>query len=164
MAAPFPARLDLTPQARTELEALTRRHTSGQQLVVRARIILAAADGWSHRQIARELDLGLETARRWRHRWLRLAGVPLAEVSVAERLADAPRPGRPARITAEQRCQIVALACSAPTSHGRPISQWSGREIAAALVERGIVEQISTRHAARLVKKGISSPTAFGIG
>ena len=164
MAAPFPARLDLSRDERTELDALTRRPTAGQQVVVRARIILAAADGWSHRQIARKLDLGLETARRWRHRWLSLAGVPLTELSVAERLADAPRPGRPARITAEQRCQIVALACSAPTSHGRPISQWSGREIAAELVERGIVEQISTRHAARLVKRGISSPTGSAIG
>ena len=34
----------------------------------------------------------------------------------------------------------------------------------AALVERGIVETISTRHAARLLKRGASSPTAPGTG
>jgi putative transposase len=164
MAAPFAAPLTLAPAERAELEALTRRHTAGQQAVVRARIVLAAADGLNHRRIAQAVGVALETARLWRHRWLSLVGVPLAELSVAERLADAPRPGRPTRITAEQRCRIVALACAAPTRHGRPISQWTGREIAAELVEQGIVERISTRHAARLLKRGTSNPTASATG
>jgi putative transposase len=164
MPAPFPARLDLTPQARAELEALTRRHTAGQQLVLRARIVLAAADGLNNSQIVRELGVALETVRLWRRRWLELAGVALADVSVRERLADAPRAGRPSRFTAEQLCRMVALACAAPATHGRPISQWTGREIAAELVGRGIVEAISGRHAARLLKRGTSGPTASGTG
>jgi putative transposase len=56
-------------------------------------------------------------------------------------------------------CRIVALACEAPSATGRPISQWTGREIAAEIVGRGIVPTISGRHAARLLKKGICSPT-----
>jgi hypothetical protein len=56
-------------------------------------------------------------------------------------------------------CRIVALACEAPSASGRPISQWSGREIAAEIVRRGIVVTISGRHAARLLKRGISSRT-----
>lgn len=164
MAAPFPARLALSPEERTALEALTRRHTAGRQQVLRARIILAAATGLNNSQIARDLGVALETVRLWRRRWLDGAGVALADRGLDERLADAPRPGRPARLTADQRCQIVAVACTAPTTHGRPISQWSGREIAAVLVERGIVEQISTRHAARLVKRGTCSPIASGTG
>ncbi|HTI15995.1 MAG TPA: helix-turn-helix domain-containing protein, partial [Dictyobacter sp.] len=59
------------------------------------------------------------------------------------------------RITAEQRCQIVALACEAPSD--RPISHWTGKEIAEEIMQRGIVTQISQRHAARLLKKGISN-------
>jgi putative transposase len=164
MPAPIAARVDVTPAERTDLDALTRRHTAGQQLVVRARIVLAAADGHPNGQIAQALGVSRETVRLWRQRWRELAGVPLAELSVAERLADAPRPGRPTRITAEQRCQLVALACTAPATHGRPLSQWSGRDLAAALVEQGIVAQISPRHAARLLKKGASSPTASGTG
>jgi transposase len=164
MPAPFPARLDLTPQARTALEALTRRHAAGQQLVLRARIVLAAADGLNNSQIARALDVALETVRLWRRRWLELAGVAPADLSVSERLADAPRAGRPSRITAEQVCRMVALACAAPATHGRPISQWTGREIAAELVAQGIVEQISGRHAARLLKRGTSSPTGSAPG
>lgn len=164
MPAPFPARLDLTVQERSALEALTRRHTAGQQVVLRARIVLAAADGWSNSRIARELGVALETVRLWRHRWLELAGVDAADLGVAARLADAPRAGRPPGITAEQVCRIVALACAAPAARGRPISQWTGREIAAELVGRGIVAAISPRHAARLVKRGACSPTASATG
>ncbi len=87
-------------------------------------------------------------------RWHGFQGVALADVSVEERLTDAPRPGRPARITAEQVCQIVAVACEAPSRSGRPISQWTSREIADELVGRGIVATISPRHAARLVTRG----------
>jgi len=50
--------------------------------------------------------------------------------------------------------RIVALACEAPGESGRPVSQWSTTELAAEIVQRGIVEQISPRHAARLLKIG----------
>ena len=69
---------------------------------------------------------------------------------MAERLQDAPRPGAPPKITTEQRCQIAALACEAPSKAGRPISQWTGREIADELKSRGIVAEISPRHATYL--------------
>lgn len=64
----------------------------------------------------------------------------------------------------EQRAQMAALACEAPAKTGRPISQWTGREIADELKQRAIVSQNSPRHAARLLKKGASNPTGFGIG
>jgi hypothetical protein len=75
-------------------------------------------------------------------------------MSVEERLEDLPRPGAPARITADQRCQIEALACEQPEKAGRPISHWTGREIADEIIKRGIMEQISARHAGRLLKRG----------
>jgi hypothetical protein len=50
---------------------------------------------------------------------------------------------------------MIALACAQPKE--RPISHWTGREIADEVVARGIIAQISPRHAARLFKKGISS-------
>jgi hypothetical protein len=49
--------------------------------------------------------------------------------------------------------------CEKPEKAGRPISQWTSRELADELIERGIVKTISPRHAARLLKKGISSRT-----
>ncbi|WP_407920002.1 helix-turn-helix domain-containing protein [Gloeobacter violaceus] len=59
-----------------------------------------------------------------------------------ERLKDIPRAGKPSAITAEQLCQIVALACELPEASGRPITQWSPRELAAQIVGRGILSAI----------------------
>lgn len=149
--------LDLTVDERQALQVLVRRHTAPQQVVLRARIVLLAADGLSNSQIARALGLEADTVRLWRQRWRSFQGVALADLSVTERLTDAPRRGSPARITPEQVCRIVALACEAPRVAGRPISQWTGRELAAEIMARGIVSTISARHAARLLKRGISS-------
>jgi putative transposase len=119
-------------------------------------MILAAAEGKRNAEIARELSVSVDTVRKWRMRWIGLQAVPLSEVPVVERLTDVPRPGRPSGITAEQTCQIVALACEQPKE--RPISQWTGREIADEVKRRGILKEISPRHAARVLKKGISNP------
>ena len=163
-ARPFAVSITLGDANRAVPVGWTRRQKTAQALALRARIVLAAADGRNNCQIARDLGVALEAVRLWRRRWLGFAGVALADLGVAERLADAPRAGRPSRITAEQYCQVIALACAAPSASGRPISQWTGRELAAELVDRGIVERISPRHAARLLKRGTSSPTASGIG
>lgn len=164
MRGPQPPQIDLTDAERTQLEALLRRHSTPQQLALRAQIILTAATGLNNGQVARTLAVNVDTVRLWRDRWRALQTVSLEDLRVAERLEDAPRPGGPARITADQICQIVALACEAPSASGRPISQWSSTALADEIVRRGIVDQISPRHAARLLKKGISSRTKSGIG
>lgn len=164
MRGPKPPTLTLTAEERHALEALRRRHGAAQQTVLRARIILAAAAGENNAQIARHLAVNVETARLWRTRWLDLGTLPLTALSVAERLEDAPRPGGPCRISSEQTCRLIALACEAPALSARPISQWTGREIADEAVKRGIVARISPRHAARLLKRGISSRTAAATG
>ncbi len=154
----------LSDQEQDALTQLTKRHRSEQQQVLRARIVLAAAQGHSNAQIARELAINVDTVRLWRDRWVGLQGIDWETLSVTERLQDAPRPGTPPKITAEQRCQIVAVACEAPQKAGRPISQWTGREMADELKARGIVEQISPRHASYLLKKGGCNRTASGTG
>ena len=133
-------------------------------MVKRARIVLASAQGHSNAQIVRELGISVDTVRLWRDRWAGLQGIDLETLSVAERLQDVPRPGASPKFTSEQRCQMAVLGCSAPAKAGRPISQWTGREIADELKERGIVEQISPRHAARLLKKGVCNRTASATG
>jgi putative transposase len=157
MRGPKPAPLSLTEVERNALERLVRRPSTSQQMALRGRIILEANAGKNNSQIARELGVSVETVRAWRKRWLALQAVALADLSVQDRLRDVPRPGRRSRITAEQTCQVIALGCSQPKD--RPISQWTGREIADEVMRRGIIQQISPRHAARLLKKGLSSRT-----
>ena len=157
MRGPQPDPLSLTEVERHEVERLVRRHSTAQQMALRARIILEADAGKNNSQIARELGVSVETVRAWRKRWLALQPVAASDLSVEDRLSDIPRPGRRSQITAEQICQLIAMACEQPKE--RPISQWTGREIADEAMARGIVKQISPRHAARLLKKGISSRT-----
>jgi putative transposase len=157
MRGPHPPSIELSDIERQELETLVRRHTTPQQLALRARIVLAAATGANNSQIAHLLAVNVDTARLWRQRWLALQPASLDDLPVADRLTDAPRPGKPRRITDEQVCQVEAVACEAPERAGRPISQWTAREIADELKQRGIVDQLSDRHAARLLKRGISN-------
>ena len=153
MRGPKPDPLSLSEIERTELERIVRRHRTSQQMALRGHIILEANAGKNNSQIARELSVSVETVRAWRKRWLALQPVTLADLSVEDRLKDVPRPGRKSQISAEQLCQMIALACEQPKDC--PISQWTGREIADEVMRRGIIQQISPRHAARLLKKAI---------
>jgi putative transposase len=151
---PKPAtKVVLSEKEQEELLKITKRHKSEQQQVLRSQIVLYAAQGYSNAKIARELDINVDTARLWRDRWVGLQEIDLETLSAAERLKDAPRPGKPPRITEEQKCKMAVIACEAPSKSGRPISQWTGAEIADEVKAQGIIEQISPRHAARLLKK-----------
>ncbi len=154
MPGPKPPQIVLSEDERFALEQIVRAHSSGQALVRRARVVLLAAMGYSNMDIAREVPMDEEAVGLWRRRWHAWRAVPVEELSVADRLTDAPRPGAVPRLTAEQVCQIVALACEQPIDSGRPVSQWSHRELADEIVRRGITDHISPRHAARLLKSG----------
>ena len=137
MRGPKPPVVELSPGEQQGLETLVRRYSTPQQLARRGRIILSAAAGLNNSQIAREVGLDVDTVRFWRNRWLGLPAASLEDLSLEERLRDAPRPGAPARITPEQVCQIMSLACEAPSQSGRPISQWTSRELADEIIEKG---------------------------
>src|ERR1700688_2759084 len=102
------------PAQREALEALVRAHSTSQQLALRARLILQAADV-GVRESARDLGVWPKTVRYWRGRWRQ---APPAQ-SVPERLADAPRSGAPATYTPEQICAVIAIACGEPLESER---------------------------------------------
>lgn len=156
--------IELDKETEQALEQLVRRRSAGQQIVLRARIILLAAKGKTSTEIADDLAITREMVGLWRKRWASFAAIPLAELSVDDRLEDAPRSGKPPSLTPEQVCQITALACETPEQSGRPISHWSGGEIADEIKRRGIVETLSPRHAQRLLKRGICNRTASATG
>jgi DNA-directed RNA polymerase specialized sigma24 family protein len=76
----------LSVEDRRWLEALVRRGTAQQRMVLRARIVLAAADGEENARIAERLGVALNTVIKWRKRFFEegMAG-----------LTDRKRSGRP---------------------------------------------------------------------
>lgn len=84
-----------------ECEVLTgwaRRRKTAQALAMRARIVLACADGLSNTEVAAVEGVSLPTVGKWRKRFLekRLDG-----------LGDEPRPGGPRTITDEQVERVI---------------------------------------------------------
>ncbi|MCX6031762.1 MAG: helix-turn-helix domain-containing protein [Chloroflexi bacterium] len=134
-----PPIVNLSQVEQDGLEQLVNAHSTAQQIALRARIILTAKQGLNNEQVARKLQVGVDMVQQWRQRWLAGQGIPLAKLTVEERLYDLPRAGKPSAITTDQLCQITALACEKPEQSERPISQWSGREIADEIMKRGIV-------------------------
>jgi len=84
--------IELSEADRIGLEKLLNRNSTAQQIALRAKIILAAANGESHGEIVRTLGVSLEMSRLWRQRWIELT---VREVPMLERLKDHPRPGSP---------------------------------------------------------------------
>jgi transposase-like protein len=86
MSRKSPFLLDLTPEQRKELEARARRYTLPYRDVVRAKIVLLAAEGLDNDEIAARLDTRREIVSKWRKRFFE-QGLPGLE--------ERPRGGRP---------------------------------------------------------------------
>lgn len=81
-----PNRILLTTDEKKQLQAITRKYTSPYCDVMRAKIVLLAAEGISNKEIGLRLDLPRQIVSKWRKRFFdqRLAG-----------LQEKPRRGRP---------------------------------------------------------------------
>lgn len=150
-----PPPLQLAESEREQLQQLVNRHSTPQQIALRARIIVLADRGLNHREIGHELGISRDMARLWRNRWLELR---VKNTPVVERLADAPRPGGPMTFSLEQILQLFAMACQKPEEYGRFISHWTARELADEASKQGIVKRISTRHVGRLMSEADLKP------
>ncbi|MGK2321579.1 IS630 family transposase [Gordonia rhizosphera] len=135
MVMTSPYQVVLTEADRAVLEAQVRAATSPQRVVLRAVIVLLAADGQPNAAIADELGICTDTARKWRARFCQrgLAG-----------LADAPRTGRRPIYTPAHKARVTAWACQLPAEHDLPLSRWSTRELADQLRSDGIEASLST--------------------
>jgi putative transposase len=158
MPGPRPPTVPLSEEERQALHTMTRAHKTPQHLSFRAQIILLLAEGLDAPAVARRLGTTRTTVRRWRRHWLTRPGCP-----VPERLQDAERPGAPATFSAEQWCQMIALACEPPEASERPISHWTPRELADEARKRGIVATISERHVGRFLKSGRAQATPQSV-
>ena len=146
--------LYLTVLQKQILQHWIRSSTSPQRLVLRSQIILLLDEGKAIKAIARELGCNRNTVRKWTRRWKEIQKdlMRLEELKVAypfyckriiEILNDAPRSGAPAKFTAEQVVQLIAMACEVLDDSDAPYSHWTQKELAEQMVKRGIVEEIS---------------------
>ena len=112
------APLALDGAERETLEQWTRRPKTAQALALRARIVLACADGRSNTAVAAELRVCVDTVRKWRSRFLeqRLDG-----------LLDQPRSGRPRMIDDADVERVIALTLETTP---KDATHWSTRAMA----------------------------------
>jgi len=82
--------IELSPAEQTSLESTSRRYSAPYRDVVRARIVLLAAQGLENIEIARRLDTPAQIVSKWRKRFSE-AGL----AGLAERARTGRRPGFP---------------------------------------------------------------------
>jgi Homeodomain-like domain-containing protein len=63
--------IELTPEERRTLESRVRHYTLQYREVIRAKVILLAAEGWENQAIGEALDLPRPVVSKWRHRFFR---------------------------------------------------------------------------------------------
>lgn len=131
--SPFVVRL--SPEDRGVLEERAGSRSVAHSVVVRARIVLLAADGEQNVDIAAQVGVCVDVASRWRKRFC-LEGL--------EGLVDRPRSGRPRRFGSEVVAGIKAMACEPPEQREVPLSRWSSAELAGQAVAEGLVTAISS--------------------
>ena len=140
--------VNLTDDEKTQLIKISKKRTEALRTVFRAKMILMANNGISYQEIAKEFKVTNNVITNCTARWHHRSNEP-----VLTRLQDLPRSGKPSKITEEQICKIIALACEQPKNDGYPMTHWTHRELARAVVKQGIVPHISFTHLGRLLKK-----------
>jgi transposase len=142
----------LSEADRRLLEARARAYTAPHAQVVRAKIVLLAADGALNTAIAERLDVHVDVVSKWRQRFAAegLAG-----------LVDRKRSGRPPVFAAEVVAEVKAMACEPPRQRQVPLSRWSSSELARQAVEQGCVQAVSASTVRRWLAKDAIKPWRY---
>jgi transposase len=148
--SPFVVRLAAEDRAILQERASSR--TAAHAEVVRARIVLLAAEGERNVDIARRVGVCVDVVSKWRKRF---CGDGLAG------LKDRPRSGRPRRFGSTVVAGIKALACEPPEQRHVPLSRWSSFELAAQAVSEGLVESISSSTVRRWLHAAAIKPWRY---
>jgi putative transposase len=135
----------LTDREHQALAQRLRRDNHAARKLIRARILLRAAEGLTDEEIAEEVDTSVPTVERTRRRFVadHLGG-----------LTERPRPGKPQVLPEKAQARLSAEACStAPGGRER----WTLQLLADRVVELQLAESCSDDTVQRLLKKTRSS-------
>ncbi|MFQ5791668.1 MAG: IS630 family transposase, partial [Acidobacteriota bacterium] len=141
-------RVQLQPEQRAELQRRLRAATSTQREALRARIILACAEGFKTVEAARCCGVHARTVERWRSRFLRFG---------LEGLEDRPRPGHKPQFDSVTRLQLIALACE-PVESENGVGRRTIEQLRQAAISRGIVKNISWSSVQRILAQAELRP------
>ncbi len=142
----------LSASQRHRLKRLARSARAQHRQVVRATIVLLAAQGLPNGVIAARVGVCLDTARTWRNRFAAHGEAGLR---------DRDRPGRPRRFTDVQQAQVKAIACELPAERGIPLSRFSHADLAAEAVDSGVVQDISASTVRRWLNRDAIRPWRY---
>ena len=142
----------LSDADRKVLEERARAYTLPHAEVVRAKIVLLAADGVANTVIAERLDVHVDVVSRWRKRF--------CEKGI-DGLADRKRSGRPRVFAAEVVAEVKAMACAPPSEREVPLSRWSSAELATQARTEGLVESVSASTVRRWLAADAIKPWQF---
>jgi transposase len=129
-----------------------RAYTAPFAEVVRAKIVLLAAQGVANTTIAARLSLDVDVVSRWRKRFVEegLAG-----------LGDRKRSGRPRSFPADVVAQVKAMACEPPQARAVPLSRWSSAELAGQAVAEGLAVSVSASTVRRWLAEDAIKPWRY---
>lgn len=158
--------VNLRPCQKDILEQIAKSRTSRSDRRQRAQLILLCSQGLSNNKAGQQVGMTSRRAGHWRKRWLasqdKLLAIETANdippnnllKAIEEVLSDLPRSGTKPTFSAEQIARILAVACEDPQERGLPLSHWTLEALKAEVIERGIVQSISTSRLQVFLKSG----------
>jgi len=152
MSRSSPFVIALSDADRAELQRRTRCYSAPHAEVIRAKIVLLAAEGLENTVIAERLDVHAGVVSRWRKRF---AGEGM------DGLADRKRSGRPRVFPATVVAEVKAMACEPPEDRGVPQSRWSAADLAAQAAAEGLVESVARATVARWLEADAIRPWRY---
>ena len=161
------AKVRVTEKQLVVIEEFSRSRSVSRAVIQRATVVLRAFQGMRNEDIAPQVGLNRQQVGVWRQRW-RDAWEALCvwecreprrlREAIQNLFKDAPGRGAPAKFTPEQVTAIIAVACEPPSLSGRPITQWTHRELRDEVMQRNIVDNISVTQVGRFLKRASAQP------
>jgi transposase len=149
-SSPFVVRL--SSQDRAVLKERAGSRSVSHAVVVRARIVLQAAEGARNVDIAARVGVCVDVVSKWRKRFCQEG---------LDGLADRSRSGRPRRFGSQVVAGIKAMACEPPEQRQVPLSRWSSAELADQAVAEGLVAAISSSTVRRWLHAAAIKPWRY---
>jgi hypothetical protein len=142
-------RVELSEAERAELLLLISRGHAPARAILRAHILLAAAEDQFDDEVAAALHTSVATVQRVRRRFAEVPATP-PEARLQRTLYDRPRPGATPKLDTKGKATLIALACSGPPE-GRTV--WALQLLADTLVELHVIDAIAKETVRRTLGK-----------